>query len=386
MMLGYLLARAGVEVTVLETHADFLRDFRGDTVHPSTLQVMHELGLLEELLARPHTEASELGGNLIGEHFQIADFSHLPTRARFVAFMPQWHFLGFLAEKSRPFSNFHLRMQTEVVELLREREHVVGARVGTRDGLEEIRADLVVGADGRRSLVRDLANLDVDDLGAPMDVLWFKLSRRDTDPRDTLAHMGQGHLLVTIEREGFWQCGYVIPKGGFGELQQLGIDLLRQQLVTIAPFLRTRVAELSHWDQIKLLTVKVDRLREWALPGLLCIGDAAHAMSPIGGVGINLAIQDAVAASNLLAPILLRRAPTVAELRRVQRRRERPARLTQMMQIALQNRLVQPVLEGHVTRVPQAFRLLDRSPFLRRLPARLLGLGFLPEHVETSAA
>ncbi|MFT3922134.1 MAG: FAD-dependent oxidoreductase [Myxococcales bacterium] len=386
MMLGYLLARAGVEVSVLEKHADFLRDFRGDTIHPSTLQVMHELGFLEELLARPHTEARELSGNLTGEHFQLADFSHLPTQARFVAFMPQWHFLEFLAEKARLFSNFHLRMETEVLDLVREREHVVGVVVGTRDGPEEVRADLVVGADGRHSIVRDQANLDVEDIGAPMDVLWFRLSKRENDARDTLAHIGQGHILITIERENYWQCGYVIPKGGYAELHQLGIDLLRQQLVAVAPFLRTRVAELSSWEHLKLLTVKVDRLREWAIPGLLCIGDAAHAMSPIGGVGINLAIQDAVAASNLLAQILSQRAPTAGELRRVQRRRERPARLTQLMQVAIQNRLIQPTLEGETVRVPSALRLLNRSPLLRRLPARLMGMGFLPEHVETSAA
>lgn len=388
MMLGYLLARAGVEVTVIEKHGDFLRDFRGDTVHPSTLQVMHELGLLDELLARPHTEAREVGSIVVGERFQVADFTHLPTQAGFIAFMPQGHFLSFLAEKAAQFPNFHLRMKTELIDLVREREHVVGAVVGTPDGPEEIRAELVVGADGRHSVVRERAGFSVEDLGEPMDVLWMRMSRRETDPRETLGFLAHGHILIMMERETHWQCGYVIPKGGYSELEQLGIDLLRMQLVEIAPFLQNRVAELSSLEQVKLLTVKVDRLREWALPGLLCIGDAAHAMSPIGGVGINLAIQDAVATSNLLSSILARRAPTLAELKRVQRRRDRPARFTQRMQVAIQKHVVQPVLEGAqpTSRISPALRLLNRSPLLRRLPARLLGLGFLPEHVTTEAA
>jgi 2-polyprenyl-6-methoxyphenol hydroxylase-like FAD-dependent oxidoreductase len=385
-MLGYLLARAGVEVTVLEKHRDFLRDFRGDTVHPSTLQVMHELGLLEELLARPHTEARELGSIVVGERFQLADFSHLPTKARFVAFMPQWHFLDLLVEKARQFPNFHLRMGCEVLDLVREGAHTVGVSIATQDGPEEVRAELVVGADGRHSMIRESAELEVEDIGAPMDVLWLRLSRREGDPVETLGYLAQGHILVMIERETYWQCAYVIPKGGYSEVEQLGIDLLRRQLVAIAPFLQNRVTELSSLEHVKLLTVKVDRLREWARPGLLCIGDAAHAMSPIGGVGINLAIQDAVATSNLLSSILSKRAPTLAELQRVQKRRERPTRLTQMMQVAIQNHLVQPALEGELPRVPSALRLLNRSLLLRRLPARLMGMGFLPEHVATKAA
>ena len=381
MMLGYLLARAGVEVVVLEKHADFLRDFRGDTVHPSTLQVLHELGLLEEFLRRPHQEVSEIGAVIGGERVSVADFSHLPTRARFVAFMPQWEFLDFLAEQARKLPAFALRMRTEAVGLLQEDGRVVGVRAVGPDGPLKLRAELVVAADGRGSLLRDAAGLEVMDIGAPMDVLWLRLSRKEGDPRRVMGYFGQGHVFVMLDRGDYWQCGFVIPKGALETLHRGDVAWLRGEIAALVPFLGDRVGELRSWDDAKLLTVKVDRLREWSKPGLLCIGDAAHAMSPVGGIGINLAIQDAVAAGNLLAPALRRGAPTPAELRAVQRRREWPTRLTQAGQIVAQNRVIAPTLAGADVRVPLPLRLFDRFPWLRRLPARAIGLGIRPEHV-----
>jgi len=386
MMLGFLLARAGVEVTVLEKHRDFLRDFRGDTVHPSTLQVMHELGLLEELLARPHSEVRALAGDVEGERVQLVDFSHLPGKAPFVAFMPQWEFLDFIAEHARRLANFRLRMESEVVDLLREGDHVVGVQVKTVDGPVDLLADLVVGADGRKSVIRERAGLMVQDLGTPMDVLWMRLSRRAGDPEESLGYLTRGHLLAMIDRSDYWQCGFVIPKGGFDLLRGSGIAALRGRVAAIAPFLQDRVHELRDWSDVRLLTVRIDRLREWAVPGLLCIGDAAHAMSPVGGVGINLAIQDAVATANLLASSLLRGAPTLRQLQAVQSRRELPTRLTQRLQLMVQNSVIQRVLDGTPLRVPWAARSLDSWPWLRRLPGRLIGLGFRPEHVQPAMA
>ena len=384
MMLGLLLARAGVRVVVLEKHGDFLRDFRGDTVHPSTLEVMHELGLLEQFLSRPHQRLEEIGGRIAGQRVRIADFSHLPTHARFIALMPQWDFLNFIAEQARKCPSFELRMQSEVTQLIQRGDAVVGVRARGPEGEFEIQAPLTVGADGRSSLVRSQAGLLVEDLGAPMDVLWMRLSKRDSDSTQALGYIGQGHVLVLLDRGDYWQCAFVIPKGQFDELQRQPIEALHHEIETLVPFLGDRTHELGSWQDVRLLTVKVDRLRQWYRPGLLCIGDAAHAMSPIGGVGINLAIQDGVAASNLLAPGLRSGDAPVRTLARVQRRRELPTRLTQSAQLGIQNGLIRPTLAGHAPSVPLLARMLEAVPPLRRVSARMLGLGVRPEHVDAA--
>jgi 2-polyprenyl-6-methoxyphenol hydroxylase-like FAD-dependent oxidoreductase len=384
MMLGFLLARAGVEVTVLEKHADFFRDFRGDTIHPSTLEITHELGLLDAFLKRPHQEVRELTGQIGEERVTLADFSHLPTRCRFIAFMPQWEFLDFLAEHARRHPSFHLRMQTEVTDLLEAGGSVTGVKAKVPEGTLQVQADFVVGADGRHSAVRDLAGLEVDDLGAPMDVLWLRLSKRPGDGIQTLGRIEAGRLFVMLDRGDYWQCAFVIPKGGFNELRRRGLSAFRGAIVELNPSLADRVQEISSWDDVKLLTVRVDRLKRWYRPGLLCIGDAAHAMSPIGGVGINLAIQDAVAAANILA-LPLRKGPVPVELlHKVQRRREWPTRMMQAVQIFVQTRIISNVLAMQTQpRVPFAVKLLNLYPWMRRLPARLIGMGFRPEHVRT---
>lgn len=391
MMLGFLLARAGVEVVVLEKHADFLRDFRGDTVHPSTLELIAELGLLDEFLTRPHQELPRLRGVINGNEVTIADFAHLPTRCRFIALMPQWDFLSFLAEHGRRYPAFDVLMRAEVTDLIEEGARVAGVRAITPDGPLEIRADLVVGADGRHSTVRARAGLAVRDFGAPIDVLWMRLSKHADDQDAALGRFDAGRLLVTIDRGDYWQCGLVIAKGGFDGLKQRGLDALRDDITAIAPFLRDRVGELRDWGDVKLLTVAIDRLRRWYRPGLLCIGDAAHAMSPMGGVGINLAVQDAVAAANILAASLRAGTASERDLRAVQRRRELPVRLIQALQVFAQNRIFRNVPGTNASTVPPAgkaslpipLRLLRRFPYLSRFPARVVGLGFRPEHVRT---
>ena len=387
MMLGFLLARAGVDVLVLEKHADFLRDFRGDTIHPSTLEIMHELGLLDDFLKRPHSEVRELTG-LIGEdRVVLADFSHLPTRCQFVAFIPQWDFLDFLADHAKLYPSFHLHMQADVDGLFKDGDKVVGLTAKTPEGMIEVRADLVVGADGRHSAVRDLAGLEVEDFGAPMDVLWLRLSKRPGDGAQSLGRIQAGRLFVMLDRGDYWQCAFVIPKGGFNELRRQGLDAFRAAIVALNPALADRVKEIASWDDAKLLTVKVDRLKRWYRDGLLCIGDAAHAMSPVGGVGINLAIQDAVAAANILA-LPLRKGPVSVELlSKVQARRQWPTEMMQWVQLQVQKRVISNVLTmTEQPRAPFAVRLLNRYPVLRRLPARLIGMGFRPEHVHTPEA
>jgi 2-polyprenyl-6-methoxyphenol hydroxylase-like FAD-dependent oxidoreductase len=387
IMLGLLLARAGVDVLVLEKHADFLRDFRGDTIHPSTLEVMHELGLLEDLLKLPHQKAPRLNGQFGDLALTIADFTHLPTHCGFIAFMPQWDFLNFLAERGARYPTFTLRMQTDVTGLLEDAGRVVGLHATTPDGPLEVCASLVVGADGRHSVVRARAGLRIDEFGAPMDVLWFRLSRRPGDPENPMGRFQMGRIFIMLNRGEHWQCGFVIPKGSFEQIRERGLATLRDGVAQLAPFVADRVGELSDWDAIKLLTVQVDRLPQWYRPGLLCIGDAAHAMSPVGGVGINLAIQDAVAAANLLAAPLREDRLTTEDLRLVQRRRELPTRLTQRFQVFFQARVVARVL-GSVDQLspPLIIQLLARFPFLSRIPARLIGIGVRPEHVKTPAA
>ncbi len=381
MMLGLLLARAGVDVVVLEKHADFLRDFRGDTIHPSTLEVMHELGLLEAFLALPYTQVRELAGIIGGERIPIADFGHLPVRCPFIALMPQWDFLDFLAGHARRYPGFALRMSTGVVGLIDDGGRVVGVSATAPDGPLEVRADLVVGADGRDSTVRAAAGLRVETLGAPMDVLWFRLPRKPGDAGQLLGRVEAGRIFIMLDRGDYWQCGFVIAKGTLDEIRARGLAAFRDEVARLADA-RADASALRDWEDVKLLTVRVDRLARWFRPGVLCLGDAAHAMSPVGGVGINLAIQDAVAAANLLAAPLREGRVSAEDLARVQRRREWPTRVTQRVQVLVQNRIVRRVLQRRrPLRPPPAVRLLARFPRLRRLPGRLIGLGVRPEHV-----
>jgi 2-polyprenyl-6-methoxyphenol hydroxylase-like FAD-dependent oxidoreductase len=389
MMLGYLLARAGIDVVVLEKHADFLRDFRGDTVHPSTLDVIAELGLLDEFLQRPHTELRQIGGLIGDTPVTVADFSHLRTACTFIALMPQWEFLNFLAEHGKRYPGFRLVMRAEVTGLIEESGRIVGVRATTPDGALEVRADLVAGTDGRHSTVRERAGLTVRDLGAPIDVLWLRLSKRPDDQTATLGRFVAGHIFVTLDRGDYWQCAYVIRKGGYDEVRARGLAALRADVAAVAPSLRDRVDELRDWDDVKLLTVTVDRLKRWHRPGLLCIGDAAHAMSPIAGVGINLAVQDAVAAANILYEPLRAGALDDRDLAAVERRRTFPTRVTQGVQVFVQDRIFRRVLAAApatsttATPVPWPVKLLRAFPVLQRLPARFVGVGVRPEHVRT---
>jgi 2-polyprenyl-6-methoxyphenol hydroxylase-like FAD-dependent oxidoreductase len=443
MVLAFLLARAGVNVLVLEKHADFFRDFRGDTIHPSTFQLIYELGLLDDFLRVPHQELREIGAVIDDFSVTVANFSHLPVHCKFVGLMPQWDFLNFIAEQARAYPEFHLLMETEVTDLIIENNRVVGARAKTKNGEQEFRAALTVGADGRRSIVREKAGLEVHDLGAPIDVLWMRVSRQPGDPAQTLGRFRAGKILITLNREDYWQCAYVIPKGQFPAIQQKGLPAFRHDLESVAPFLGGRTLELQDWSDVKLLSVALDRLRNWSRPGLLCIGDSAHAMSPIGGVGINLAIQDAVAAANALAHPLsqllqvLSRPPMQpstqplspplplhqsiapqdvsaekfgsalakrnphrdnrdpqldanldaldAHLHKVQARRTFPTRMTQALQVIAHKRFIGPALalKAPLKRLPLPLVLLQHFPILRRIPARIVGLGFRPEHVHT---
>jgi len=392
MMCGFLLARAGIDVTVLEKHKDFLRDFRGDTVHPSTLQIMHELGLLEEFLKLPHTKIRT--GNLeIGdEHLTIGDFSRLPTVCKFIALMPQWDFLDFLAREARKLPAFHLLMETQARNL-RLKKDGKGDRIcgvlatktsagGEKTDLQ-IRAGLTIAADGRHSILRGKSRLKVRDLGAPFDVLWLRLPVLPGDPADLVGKARAGQLFVMIYRGDYWQCAYLIPKNGFNTIKAEGLDKFRARLKQIAGFAADRVDDaITDFDQVKLLTVTVDRLESWAKAGLVCIGDAAHAMSPIGGVGINLAIQDAVATANILGRVLQKRVPRLSDLEKVQARREFPTRVIQGFQVAAQNALLAPTLRATETpKAPWIFRLLNAWPWARQFPARFIGMGVRPEHV-----
>jgi 2-polyprenyl-6-methoxyphenol hydroxylase-like FAD-dependent oxidoreductase len=377
MMLGYLLARAGVAVMVLEKHQDFFRDFRGDTVHPSTLELLHELGLLEDFLKIPHQQLNSVGGIVGGFEFQAADFRHLPTHCKFIALMPQWDFLDFLSSRAKNFPGFQLLMQHEAIGLIRG-----GVEARTPDGPLHIRAGLVVGCDGRHSTIRQAANLEVLEFGVPIDVLWFRLSRKAQDPEQLLGNINYGKALILINRGEYFQSGLIIPKGSFEQIQRGGLNAFHNDLVKIAPYLGDRVQELKDWDQIKLLTVRINRLKRWHLPGLLCIGDAAHAMSPAGGVGINLAIQDAVATANLLARPL--RAGPVPEtlLARVQQRREFPTRVTQFMQVNAHKTFAKIFQNPSPIRAPWQLKTAVRIPGLQRLVARAVGLGVRPEHIQ----
>jgi 2-polyprenyl-6-methoxyphenol hydroxylase-like FAD-dependent oxidoreductase len=384
MMLGFLLARAGVPVVVLEKHPDFLRDFRGDTVHPSTLEMMHELGLLDEFLKLPHSEVKEITMQIGGDRVTIGHFDHLPVHCKFVALMPQWDFLNFLSDHGKRYPTFDLRMRAEATGLIEEGGRIVGLRAKAPDGELAIRADLIIGADGRHSTLRERAGFEVHDLGAPMDVMWFRLTRKPGDGDETFGHIEAGRMMVMLNRTDYWQCAYVIPKGSADEVKRKGLDAFRETVAGMSPFVRDRLDEIDSWDKVKLLTVAVDRLTKWYRPGLLCIGDAAHAMSPIGGVGINLAVQDAVAAANILCEPLRRGTATEETLNAVQRRREFPTRFTQRLQIILQNRIIGPALAsaGKRPKAPWFFKLLQ-WPLLRRIPGRVMALGVRPEHIQT---
>jgi 2-polyprenyl-6-methoxyphenol hydroxylase-like FAD-dependent oxidoreductase len=388
MMLGYLLGRAGIDVVVLEKHADFLRDFRGDTVHPSTLRILNELGLLEEFLQLPHSELRSLSAEIGQTQLKLAEFGGLAAPGNFIVLMPQWDFLNFLAQKARNFSSLKILMSARATGLIERTGRVVGVCAQTPDGDVEIEADLVVGCDGRGSTVRAASGLVVQDLGSPIDVLWFRLSKKSSDPGQVLGRLGRDRMLVTIDRNDYWQCAFVIGKGGVEKIHASGLPAFKAAVIGSAHFLSDRIDELQSFDDIKLLSVSVDRLTTWSKAGLLCIGDAAHAMSPIGGVGINLAIQDAVASANLLAAKIKAGGVTAADLDAVRRRRLFPVRVIQALQVAVQNNILKPIVSGDMgeLQAPWPLRLLDKSAWLRRWPALLLGVGVRPEHVRSPRA
>lgn len=388
MMLGYLLGRAGIEVVVLEKHADFFRDFRGDTVHPSTLQVMDELGLIDGFLKLPHQRLQTMDGLFGGTPVRIADLSRLHTKYPFIAFMPQWDFLNFLREAGRRFASLEVMMSTEAVDLIRRGETIAGVRAKTPDGVIDIEADLTIACDGRHSTVRERAGLAVEEIGAPMDVLWFRAGRKPGETENLFARVEPGKMMITFDRGDYWQCADVIAKGQYDAVKARGLQALLDDVVRMAPVLKAGIADVKSFDDVKLLTVAINRLTRWTRPGLLCIGDAAHAMSPVGGVGVNLAVQDAVATANLLAEKLQRGCPSEDELDAVRRRREFPVKMTQRMQVAVQNNIISGALQSgdRPLKVPLIVRLITALPWLQAIPARLLALGVRPEHVHSKAA
>jgi 2-polyprenyl-6-methoxyphenol hydroxylase-like FAD-dependent oxidoreductase len=386
MMLGLLLARADVEVIVLEKHGDFLRDFRGDTIHPSTLELMHELGMLDEFLRLPHQEMRRVKIKFDDEEIAGPDFSHLPTRCKFIALMPQWDFLNFLTARAKRYPTFRLLMNAEATDLIEEGGRVVGVRSKTEQGGLDAFADLVVAADGRSSIVRERAGMEVEDFGVPIDVLWFRVAKTAADAEPALGRIRNGKMLVTIDRGDYYQCGSIIRKGAFEEIKRRGLEAFREEIVGVAPFLLDSIGEIDDWGKVKLLTVQVNRLRQWYRPGLLFIGDAAHAMSPAGGVGINLAIQDAVAAANLLADKLRQGNCETVDLRRVQQRREWPARMTQNIQVFIHRQMFGSRSDPErALSIPWPARALLwlLTPVLRRVAARVVGIGFRAEHIRT---
>lgn len=388
MMLGYLLGRAGIDVVVLEKHADFFRDFRGDTVHPSTLQVMDELGLIDDFLKLPHQRLQKMDGLFGGTKVRIADLSRLDAKYPFIAFMPQWDFLNFLRAAGKRFASLKVMMNTEALDLIRRGETIVGVRAKTPDGPIDIEADLTIACDGRHSIVRERAGLAVEEIGAPMDVLWFRVGRKADETENLFARLEPGKMMVTFDRGDYWQCAYVIAKGQYEAVKARGLQALLDDVVRMAPVLRSGIAEVKSFDDVKLLTVAINRLTRWTRPGLLLIGDAAHAMSPVGGVGVNLAVQDAVATANLLADKLQHGCPPENELDAVRRRREFPVKMTQRMQVIVQNHIISGALQGgnQPLKVPLILRLISAVPWLQGIPARFLAIGVRPEHVQSKAA
>jgi 2-polyprenyl-6-methoxyphenol hydroxylase-like FAD-dependent oxidoreductase len=392
MMLGYLLGRAGIDTVVLEKHADFFRDFRGDTVHPSTLQVMDELGLIDGFLKLPHQQLQQMDGRVGDRSIRLADLSRLRVKYPFIAMMPQWDFLNFLRESGKRFASLKVMMNANATDLIRSGDEIVGITADTPEGLVEIRAGLTIGCDGRHSIVRERANLEVEEIGAPMDVLWFRAGRRPDENERLFARLQTGKMLVTFDRGDYWQCAYVIAKGQFDAVKARGLDAFRNDIIGMAPILGAGLSDVKSWDDVKLLTVAINRLKRWTRPGLLCIGDAAHAMSPIGGVGVNLAIQDAVATANLLAARLAalkdnRSCPSEDELDAVQRRRAFPVRMTQAMQVMVQNNVISAVIKpgDEPLRVPFFLRVVNALPPLQALAGRLMAIGVRPEHVHSPA-
>jgi 2-polyprenyl-6-methoxyphenol hydroxylase-like FAD-dependent oxidoreductase len=382
-MTGYLLARSGVRVTVLEKHKDFFRDFRGDTVHPSTLQLFYELGMLDDFLKIPHQEMPTISGKFGDYSFLAADCRHLPTHCKFVALMPQWDLLNFLAERGRQFPGFDLRMEHEATDLMFANDHIIGVKAKTPAGDVEIEADLVIGCDGRHSIIRSAANMNVIDYGVPIDVLWFHIGRKNTDPEEALGNINYGKVLILINRSEYFQAGMIIRKGSFEQIKQDGLAAFRESIVKIAPFLGDRVSELDDWEHVKLLSVQINRLERWHRPGLLCIGDAAHAMSPAGGVGINLAVQDAVATANLLAQPLSEGIVTDDLLARLQERREFPVRVTQKLQTIAHRGMSKIFENSGPAKAPWQLKVAVHIPGAQRLFARMIGMGARPEHVQT---
>src|SRR4030081_1373787 len=388
MMLGYLLGRAGIDVVVLEKHADFFRDFRGDTVHPSTLQVMDELGLIDGFLKLPHQRLQKMDGILGGVPIRIADLSRLKTKYPFIAFMPQWDFLNFLRESGKRFASLKVMMSAEAVDLIHDGDRIAGVKVKTPDGIIDIEADLTVACDGRHSLVRERADLAIEEIGAPMDVLWFRAGKRENENESLFARVDPGKMMVTFDRGSYWQCAFVIAKGQYDAVKARGLPALLDDIARMAPILKSGLSDVKSWDDVKLLTVAINRLPRWTRPGLLCIGDAAHAMSPVGGVGVNLAVQDAVATAKLLAAKVKTGCPSVDELDAVQRRRAFPVRMTQRMQVVVQNNIINAALKpgNQPLKVPFVMRLLTAVPWLQGITARFVGLGVRPEHVQSPGA
>jgi 2-polyprenyl-6-methoxyphenol hydroxylase-like FAD-dependent oxidoreductase len=390
IMLAYLLARSGVPVTVLEKHTDFFRDFRGDTVHPSTLQLLHKLGLLDRFLQIPHSRVNSLCATIGGKQFQMADFTHLPTIAKYIALMPQWDFLNFLAKEASAFPNFTLRMGWEATGLLRPEPDahpscVIGVHANTPDGPAEIHAALTVGCDGRHALSREAAHLKVIEQGVPIDVLWFRLARQPSDPENALGYVNYGRALILINRNDYYQAGFIIGKGFYPGIQKQGLEAFRASLEQLAPFLSGRTASLTSWDDIKLLTVQINHLEQWWTPGLLCIGDAAHAMSPVGGIGINIALQDAVAAANLLSEPLRTHTLTDHHLQRVQQHRIKAVLRTQRVQSFAHN-IINRALHHQGPMAPPIFlRLATSIPGFQRLTGRFVGMGLQPEHIKLTS-
>lgn len=386
MMLGYLLGRAGIKTVVLEKHADFFRDFRGDTVHPSTMKVMQELGLLDDFLKIPHQKVSRMEGVFGNTTVRIADLTRLDTPCPFIAFMPQWDFLNFLEDKGRHFTSLQVLKSTEAVDLLRDGERVTGVAATSMEGQLRILADLTVACDGRHSTLREQAGLKVEDIGAPIDVLWFRVGKSKADSDGVFARIKSGQMMVMLDRDDYWQCAYVISKGKIDAIKARGLDAFLANVVALAPVLGKNIGDVKTWDEVKLLTVTIDRLKRWALPGLLCIGDAAHAMSPVGGVGVNLAVQDAVATANLLFDKFDRGGPSLADLERIQERRLFPARMTQAMQVIVQDNVINLALSEANLPPPMAVRLITKFPWLQGITARAIGIGVRPEHVHSAEA